>query len=38
MIDWKRAGGCLLIVAVGLAIDAAAVLLMFKVLLAIGGN
>lgn len=31
MIDWKRAGGCLLIIAACLAIDAAAV--MFKMLL-----
>lgn len=34
MIDWKRAGGCLLIIAACLAIDAAAVAVMFKMLLA----
>lgn len=35
MIDWKRAGGCLLIIAACLAIDAAAVAVMFKMLLAL---
>lgn len=35
MIDWKRAGGCLLIIAAYLAIDAAAVAVMFKMLLAL---
>lgn len=34
MIDWKRAGGCLLIIAACLAIDAA-VAVMFKMLLAL---
>ena len=34
MIDWKRAGGCLLIIAACLAIDAAAVAVMFQMLLA----
>lgn len=33
MIDWKRVGGCLLIIAACLAIDAVAVAVMFKMLL-----
>lgn len=35
MIDRKRAGGCLLIIAACLTIDAAAVAVMFKMLLAL---
>lgn len=35
MIDWKRAGGCLPIIAACLAIGAAAVAVMFKMLLAL---
>ena len=35
MIDWKRACVCLLIIAACLAIDAVAVAVMFKMLLAL---
>lgn len=37
MIDWKRTGGCLLVVGTCLAMDIASVLLMLKVLTALAG-
>ena len=37
MIDWKRTGGCLLVVGACLAMDVASVLLMLQVLAVLAG-